>query len=282
VPRTEIPLSARLRQFVVAVREGDESMVEEMLLGLSARRRIFAPLAFVVGGFAMLFTGLKLLFTNWRLTLVQALPAMWIWLTMYDLKAHVLHGRSFHVLTGPILIPIALVIVAITVASFLLNATFGYAIVQPGAPAVRPAFAQARRNLRVIVGFGVAVGLLLAFAMLITSRWERPWFAVSLGIAIGLLMVCYVAVPARLIGVKPKPSRRDQVTATAVGGAVGAIVCTPPYVLGRIGILMCGSSALLIPGIVVVAGAALLQAGATGAVKTIKMSAKLVSPRANS
>jgi hypothetical protein len=274
-------LSARLRQFVVAVREGDESMVEEMLLGLSARRRIFAPLAFVVGGFAMLFTGLKLLFTNWRLTLVQALPAMWIWLTMYDLKAHVLHDRSFHVLTGPILIPIALVIVAITVASFLLNATFGYAIVQPGTPAVRPAFAQARRNLRVIIGFGIAVGLLLAFAMLITSRWERPWFAVSLGIAIGLLMICYVAVPARLIGVKPKPSRRDRVAATAVGGAVGAIVCTPPYVLGRIGILMCGSSVLLIPGIVVVAGAALLQAGATGAVKTIKMSAKLVSPRAN-
>jgi hypothetical protein len=275
-------LSARLQQFVVAVREGDEAMVEEMLLRLSARRRIFAPLAFVVGGFAMLFTGLKLLFTNWRLTLVQALPAMWIWLTMYDLKAHVMHDKSFHVLTGPVLIPVALVIVAITVASFLLNATFGYAIVQPGTPAVRPAFAQARRNLRVIVGFGIAVGLLLAFAMLITSRWERPWFAVSLGIAIGLLMVCYVAVPARLIGVKAKPSRRDQVAATAVGGAVGAIVCTPPYVLGRIGILMCGSSALLIPGIVVVAGAALLQAGATGAVKTIKMSAKLVSPRANS
>jgi hypothetical protein len=275
-------LSARLHQFVVAVREGDESMVEEMLLDLSARRRIFAPLAFVVGGFAMLFTGLKLLVTNWRLTLVQALPAMWIWLTMYDLKAHVLHGKSFHVLTGPVLIPIALVIVAITVASFLLNATFGYAIIQPGAPAVRPAFAQARRNLRVIVGFGIGVGLFLAFAMLITSRWERPWFGVSLSIAIGLLMVCYVAVPARLIGVKAKPSRRDRVAATAVGGAVGAIVCTPPYLLGRIGILMCGSSVLLIPGIVVVAGAALLQAGATGAVKTIKMSAKLVSPRANS
>jgi hypothetical protein len=42
---------------------------------------------------------------------------------------------------------------------------------------------------------------------------------------------------------------------------------------------MLGSKLLLIPGIVIVTFAAVLQAGATGAVKTIKMSAKLVSPR---
>jgi hypothetical protein len=42
----------------------------------------------------MLFNGLKLLFSNWRLTLVQILPAMWIWLAMFDLKEHALHGKS--------------------------------------------------------------------------------------------------------------------------------------------------------------------------------------------
>jgi hypothetical protein len=31
-----------------------------------------------------------LLLTNWRLTLVQVLPTMWVWLAMCDLKAHVL------------------------------------------------------------------------------------------------------------------------------------------------------------------------------------------------
>jgi len=30
---------------------------------------------------------LKLLVSNWRLTLVQVPPAMWIWLAMYNLKA---------------------------------------------------------------------------------------------------------------------------------------------------------------------------------------------------
>ncbi len=278
-PQQDATLSNRLRQFVVAVRDGDEAMVEELVVRLSGSRRAFAPLALVVGGFVMLFNGLKLLFTNWRLTLVQILPAMWIWLAMSDLKAHALHGKTFHVLRGPILIPIVLVITAITAASFFLNAVFAFAIVQSGTPKVRPAFAQARAHLRTIVVSGTVVGLLLAIATMIVTRAGRPWFGISLSVVIGVMMVSYVAVPSRLIGVTPSSSRRDALTASAVGGAVGAVICAPPYVLGRIGILMLGSSALFIPGIIVVSLATALQAGATGAVKSVQMSAKLLAPR---
>jgi hypothetical protein len=133
----------RLARFVRAVREGDEQLAREMVLRLSQSHRLLTPLAFVVGGFEMLFTGLKLLLTNWRLTLVQILPAMWIWVAMFDLKAHALHGRSLTVLRGPVLIPIVLVIAAITAAGFFLNAVFGFAIVGPGPPEVRPALAKA-------------------------------------------------------------------------------------------------------------------------------------------
>lgn len=277
-PHRDATFSARLRRFMVAVRDGDESMVEELVLRVSGSRRAFAPLALVVGGFAMLFTGLKLLFTNWRLTVIQALPALWIWLVICDLKAHVLHGKSFHVLRGPILIPIVLLIAAITAASFYLNAVFGFAIVRSGAPKIRPAVAQARAHLRVILWSGAVVGLLLGLVMAVVTRWGRPWFAISLSVMLGVMMVSYVAVPSRLIGVKPAPSRRDKLTASAVGGALGAVVCTPPYVLGRVGVLMLGSPTLFIPGIVVVSLATALQAGATGAVKTVKMSAKLLAP----
>ena len=72
----------------------------------SARRsRWLAPLALVVGGLAMLFQGVRTLFINWRLTLIQILPAMWIWVVMVDLKAHVLHGRSFHEFHRPAVSP---------------------------------------------------------------------------------------------------------------------------------------------------------------------------------
>jgi hypothetical protein len=49
----------------------------------------------------MLFDGLRLLVSNWRLTLVHVLPAMWIWAAMLDLKLHLLHGTSFRVIRGP-------------------------------------------------------------------------------------------------------------------------------------------------------------------------------------
>ena len=106
--------SSRVQSLVRAIQENDEAKIEEAILRLSRSRRALAPLAFAVGAFVLLFDGLRLLVSNWRLTLVQVLPAMWVWMTMLDLKAHVLHGKSFHVLRGPILIPICLVIIAIT------------------------------------------------------------------------------------------------------------------------------------------------------------------------
>ncbi len=57
---------------------------------------------------------------------------------------------------------------------------------------------------------------------------------------------------------------------------MGVIVCTPPYLLARLGILMLGSSFLRIPGIFVLAFGLTLQAGATGSVRAIKMSTKLI------
>jgi hypothetical protein len=270
-------LLKRVRGLVRAIRDGDDDVVEEAVLRLSRSRRWLAPLALAVGAFSMLFEGLRLVFTNWRLTLIQILPAMWIWLALYDLKAHVLHGRSVPELRGPgAVIPLMFVVASITAACFFLNAVFAFAIASGKTPEIRPAFAKARDQLAVVLGSGFVVGLALGFAVLITPRWGPPWFGVSLSIVTGVMMLCYVAIPSRLIGIKPIRSRRDKLVASAVSGAFGAAICTPPYVLGRIGILMLGSRVLFIPGIVLLTLGFTLQAGATGAVKAIKMSVSLV------
>ncbi len=267
----------RVQALVRAIRDGDEAMVEAAVLRLSRSRRWLAPLALAVGAFVMLFQGVRLVFINWRLTLVQVLPAMWVWLAMLDLKAHALHGRSFHLITGPIVIPIVTVIAATTAAAFFLNAVFAFAIARPGAPDIRAGFAGARGHLPVVLGSGAVVGLALGVSTVVVTRAGRPWFALSLGVVIGVMMVCYVAVPSGLIGVKATPSRRDKLAASAVTGALGAAVSAPAYVIGRIGLLMLGSSVLFIPAIFVLALGLTLQAGATGAVKAIKMSAHLVA-----
>jgi hypothetical protein len=274
-PRLKAVL-VRIERLVRAIQEDDEAVVES-ILRLSQSRRLFAPLAFTVGAFAMLFDGLKLLLANWRLTLVQVLPAVWIWLAMFDLRARVLHDKSFPSLRGPILIPIALVIIAITMACFFLNALFAFAITRSQPPEIRPAYTEARRHLAPILAWGAAVGVLLAIGTTLAPRWGRPWFALCLGAVVAVMMICYVAVPSRLIGVKSARSRREKLTASALGAALGTTVCTPPYLLGRLGILMLGSKVLLIPGIVALTLGFTLQAGATGAVRAIKMSLTLTS-----
>ena len=87
-------------------------------------------------------------------------------------------------------------------------------------------------------------------------------------------------VPSRLIGATPpKQSKRDKLAGTAVGGALSATVCTRPYLLRRLGILMVGSSAgvVFVLGLLALALGITLQAGATGAVRAIKMTATLTA-----
>ena len=266
----------RIQRLVQAVRDSDEAAVTDIVLRLSRSRPLFAPIALAVGAVAVLFRGVKLLFVNWRLTLVQVLPAMWIWLAMLDLKAHVLNGQSFYVLRGPVAVACVLAVAAVTTASFFLNAVFAFAIARPGPPLIRPGFREARSHLTVIVGWGAAVGLALGLSTIIVTRWGRGWFAISLSIIIGVMMISYVAVPGRLIGVRPAQSRRDKLTASLLGGIIGAVVCVPGYLLGRIGLLMFGSEVLLLPGVILFAAGLTLQAGTTSAVKAVKMSAKLV------
>jgi hypothetical protein len=273
-------LAKQGRALVRAIREGDEAQIESAVVALSRSRRIFAPLVFAVAAVVMLFQGLRLISSNWRLMLVQILPAMWIWAALIDLKAHVFHGQEFHTWHGGVEVLLVVLIALVTTAAFYLNAVFAFAISQPGTPEVRPAFGLAKRHIPVIAGVGLVVGLALGFSAVVVPRWGHPWYALSLGIVVGVMMLTYVTVPARIVGIKPVGTRRDKLAAAAIGGTLGAIVCTPPYVIGRIGILLLGGSPVVFAiGVLLLIIGLTLQAGATGAVKAIKVSAKLAAGR---
>jgi len=121
---------------------------------------------------------------------------------------------------------------------------------------------------------------------MLAPRWGLGWFALLLGIVVAVMMVCYVAVPARIAGLPAaapvtaaRPGRRAKLAAAAVTGLFGAIVCAPPYVIARGGILLLGSSALFPLGVALLVIGLMLEAGATGAVKAITVSAKLLAGR---
>jgi hypothetical protein len=270
---------ARVLALVRAIRDGDSAMVEDAVLRLSRSRRWLAPLAFTVGAISMLFEGLRMVCTNLRLMLIQILPAVWIWLALFDLKLHALHGKSFHIVRGAILIPIILLIAAITAGCYFLNAVFAFAIAAPGKPEIRQGFEEAKRHRRIVLAAGFVVGVLLGISTLVVTRWGHPWFTLCLGIIVGVMMVSYVSLPARLIGAKRASSRRDKLVASAVGGLLGAVVSAPGYTLGRIGILMLGVRGLVVIGVILLAVGFAFQAGATGAIKAIKFSTSLMAGR---
>jgi hypothetical protein len=168
-------------------------------------------------------------------------------------------------------------IAAITAAAFFLNGVFAFAVARSAPPKIRPAFAEARTHLVIFLVWGTPIGLLLGLATAVAAVWGGWWHLLSLGAAIVIMMICLVAVPSRLIGIKAKAPRRDKLVTSALSAALGVLVCSPPYLLGRLGILMLGSGVLFIPGIIVMTVGFTLEAGATGAVKAIKMSTKLVT-----
>ena len=93
----------------------------------------------------------------------------------------------------------------VTIGAFSFNAVFGFAVAQEGRPDVRLAIAEAKRRLGPIAATGGVLGLALGLAVLLAPRAGEPWFAVSLGIVIGLIMAAYVAVPSRLVGSNRRP-----------------------------------------------------------------------------
>lgn len=266
--------TSRVGEFVRAVESTDEAKIEEAVVRLSESHVLLRPLALAISAFVLLFDSLRLILTNWRLMLLQLLPALWIWLAMAILRAYVLYDQDLDEIYGLEIIPVFLVVIGLTIASFFLNATFAFAIMREGAP-IRPAIAEARTHMGEIAVFGSVVGFLLGIATTVAPRWGSPWFSIFLGAVIGLMMVAYIAVPARIIGAKPTYSRRERMVTTVVSGVLGVTVSLPPYLIGRLGFLMIGSKVLLIPGIILIVIGVTLEAGATGAVRAIKLSAGL-------
>ena len=268
------------RRLFRSARQGDDQVFEAALLELSHRHRLLAPVGYLIGAFLMLFQGVKLLFTNWRLILIQVLPATLIWAAMLDLKVHALKGASFHAVRGPVLIPVVLVIGLLTAGAYYLNAVFAFHV-SGGAERApndfRPAFAQAFRHRWTILAWGALIGIALGIATTVASRWGRGWFSLILGIVVAVMMVTYVTVPAAIVGVRSAHSPRDKITTAAVGGAVGAVLCSPPYALGRVGIVLLGTHFFVV-GLVLLIVAVPIQAGALSATKAVKVSSKLVTP----
>jgi hypothetical protein len=270
-----------LRRLVVAVTSADPSAIERATRQLGDSRRYLAPLGWAAGTIVLLVTGIKLLLFNWRLSLIQLVPAAWIWLGMWNIKQHLFHGRAFGSYDSPQLWLIGLAIIVLTIAAFWCNAIFAFAIDGPPPPLIRPAVHRARSGLPLILKAGLVMGIIIALAGLVVPRnlglW---WFGLIFGFVLVAMLISFVAVPARIIGLKPKRiSLRQKVSGAAAGGALSAVAMAPGFILDRLGLILLGVHSLFVQvvGFILLSIGTALYAAGMSSVKAVKLSSKLVS-----
>lgn len=272
-------LGSARRQVVTlahAVVSTDPAQVGRALSALASSRRILAPLGWALGTIILLFQGLRTIVVNWRLTLIELIPAIWIGLTWWDLRVHALHKLELTEVHGAVLVVVAIGVIGITVACYWCNAVFAM-VVEPGHPrSIREAFGSARGHARYLNTWGLGVGIAHAIVSTLVVRTGLFAFSLAIGAVALVMMISFVTVPARLLGLTTRRPLPQKVSSAAVGGAVSAVAQAPGFLLNRVGLLLLGVHLLVVPGIAVFAIGVALQTAAVSSVNAVKLSTQFV------
>ncbi|GAA4851299.1 hypothetical protein GCM10023221_33510 [Luteimicrobium xylanilyticum] len=269
-------LGARLVLLARFVADGDPRALESGARRLGSSRRWLLPLAWAAGTLVLLLRGIRLLVLNWRLTVVQLVPAVWVWLVMWDLKHHTLRGAPFRDLHVQGVLTLTALCVAASVAALWCNTVFAYAIdAEP--PRIAPAARRANKAIGRIVSTGVVVGLVLGAAAFVVPRAGSVLlYLVTLGVALAVMLGLFVAVPARIIGAtRRRLPPREAVGSWAAAGALSAVAMTPGFVLDRVGLILLGVEGLHLLGLVMLSVGTALYAAGMSSVRAVKLTVKL-------
>src|SRR5216110_591362 len=150
--RPRMPAESRWRALVnaaAAVRSTDPASVESAPKALGGRRRWLTPLAYAAGTVAVVFDGVLLLIRNWRLTLLQLVPALWISAMTWNLRHHVFANPD---ITTGISILAAVGMLLVAQAAYWCNVTFAYTLVRDSTTDFGAAFRDVRPHWRLEVG----------------------------------------------------------------------------------------------------------------------------------
>jgi stage V sporulation protein SpoVS len=98
---------------------------------------------------------------------------------------------------------------------------------------------------------------------------------IAIGGLYALMFISFVAVPARILGVKKnKLPPRQAIGSWTVGSALSAVAMTPGFVLDRLGLILLGIPQLRIPGFVLLSIGTALYAAGMSSVKAVKLCMK--------
>lgn len=255
---------------VAAVRSTDPATVEGAVRDLGRRSRWLVPLAYAAGTVAIVFDGVLLLIRSWRLTLLQLVPAAWIYVMSWNLRTHVLEGRQ---VPGELAPAVAAGVLVTAQLAYWCNATFGYALLQRPEPHLRAAFRRARPHWRLVGGLALLTGGVQATIWILLSGHRG--FGIALLAMFVVQVYLFVAIPSWLIGARASGTPRERLMQKLTTGVLSGVAATPGFLFNRIGLLLLGVGALWWLGIAILAVGTVLHVTASSSVRVVKMAVRL-------
>jgi hypothetical protein len=257
------------------------SMSDEQLLEafgqLRLGRLLAGPLSFAAGTVVVVAHGVLLLVSNWRLVLLELLPAVWLAAVLWDWRFHVLQGHEPVLLGGWVAVVVAVAVVSATLASYWCNVAFAYAAIG-GEPRPGAALRATARHWRVLVGVAVGVGLTHAWVtQRAAARGGVGLYAVALGLVALVDLYLYSALPAQVMGLDRREGVRNVVTRVVTTGAIGVLVALPGLVLAILAHLLLGLPVLRLVGLAVLVVAVVIQIAAVSSGRAVRLSAAVLA-----
>ena len=252
----------------------DTSIATDLLHDLGGRSRWLLPVAYAGHTIELMVGGVLLLLRNWRLLLLELVPAIWLAAITWDWRVHVTGELPRVGFDGWAALGVLTFVVAANLLAYWCNATFAFVLTQQGEPSIRVAFDEARRHAWKITVWALTVGVAHGVVSVAGARWSLAWFGIALGAVAIAQMYAIVALPVALAGLRKQryASHRQRVASYAVSGALTSVAIAPGFVLNRIAIVLIGLGWPLLGG-PLLAVAIVLQVAGTSSARAVKLAA---------
>ncbi len=244
----------------------------------------------LAGGVAgALVAGVRLLVSNWRLAVLELVPALWITAVVGAAVAALQRWEQGVVVRGErISLHTFGLDDVVTVGGFALggslvflcNTVFARAAVDPEGPEVVRAAHAVRRSPRTVaaaLAWGAVAGLLRMIDLVVPLPSDRWAVLVQITAVVTLELVLFVGVPARLVGLTVHGlSLGQRATLGVVTVVLSVVAVVPALVVGRLSTELIGRDAYRPLGVLLFFVALVLQIAGVVVVKAVALAAKLL------
>jgi hypothetical protein len=266
----------RLHSVLRVGRERDPQEIADEVRTYAAGRRWLLPLLYVGQTIDSVLAGVWLLLGNWRLLLLELVPALWLGAITWDWRVRTFGRLPLAEVHGLVALGVVLVVLGTTLVAYWCNSVFAFTAVQPSPVDLSAAFASARSHARRITTWALAAGGAHAVVAVAFTRTNVLLYSIALGAVVLVQMYGLVALPVALVAQPTKKlrTRGERAARLALNGALSGVASTPGFLLNRIGILL---FAVGLPwlGVAVLVPAVVFQAAGAASSRAVQLAARV-------